>query len=62
MIRLGFGGETDPDEIVDHWLRIAANRDEWLQLGRLYADSVKSLSWRESMRKLLSVVDMLPYS
>ena len=44
------------------WLRIAANRDEWRCIGRQHADAVKSLSWRESMRKLLLLVEELPPS
>ena len=53
-------GETDPEELLDLWLRIAANREEWRHKGRKYADSVKSLSWRESMRKLLALVEKIP--
>ena len=30
--------------------------------GRQHADAVKSLSWRESMRKLLLLVEELPPS
>ena len=57
---LGLWGETDPGELLEWWLRIAANRDEWRSHGRQYAEAVKSLSWRESMRKLLSVVETIP--
>ena len=51
---LGLWGETDPEELLNWWLRIAANREEWRCIGRQHADAVKSLSWRESMRKLLT--------
>ena len=54
---LGLWGETDPEELLCWWLRIAANRDEWRCIGRQHADAVKSLSWRESMRKLLRLVE-----
>ena len=57
---LGLWGETDPEELLDWWLRIAANREEWRCNGRQYAHAVKSLSWRESMRKLLAIVDAIP--
>ena len=57
---LGLWGETDPEEILSWWLRIAANREEWRCNGRQHADAVKSLSWRESMRKLLSLIEELP--
>ena len=57
---LGLWGETDPEELHHWWLRIAANRDEWHQLGRQHADAVKTLSWRESMRKLLELVEIIP--
>ena len=33
------------------------NRDEWRCIERQHADAVKSLSWRESMRKLLRLVE-----
>ena len=56
---LGLWGETNPEELLDWWLRIAANREEWQFYGRQYADAVKSLSWRESMRKLLMLVEEL---
>ena len=59
---LGLWGETDPEELLNWWLRIAANREEWRCHGRRYADAVKSLSWRESMRKLLHLVEELPAS
>ena len=59
---LGLWGETDPEELLCWWLRIAANREQWRADGRRHADAVKSLSWRESMRKLLSLVDELPPS
>ena len=59
---LGLWGETDPEELLDWWLRIAANRQHWRSYGRKHADALKSLSWRESMRKLLLLVEELPPS
>ena len=56
---LGLWGETDPEELLSWWLRIAANREEWRCNGRRYAEALKSLSWRESMRKLLLLVEEL---
>tara|TARA_B100000674_G_C37769046_1_gene881608 strand:+ start:22 stop:1029 length:1008 start_codon:yes stop_codon:yes gene_type:complete len=56
---LGLWGETDPDELLQWWLRIAADRETWCQRGREYARAVSSLSWRESMRKLLLLVEEL---
>ena len=56
---LGLWGETNPEELLDWWLRIAANRYEWQLRSRQHADAVKSLSWRESMRKLLLLVEEL---
>ena len=57
---LGLWGETDPEELLSWWLRIAANREEWRCDGRKHAHAVKSLSWRESMRKLLMLVEEIP--
>ena len=59
---LGLWGETDPEELLCWWLRIAANREEWRCNGLKHADAVKSLSWRESMSKLLTLVEELPPS
>ena len=56
---LGLWGETDPEELLYWWLRIAANREKWRRIGRQHAHAVKSLSWRESMRKLLLHVEEL---
>jgi hypothetical protein len=56
---LGLWGETDPEELLAWWLQIAANRQEWSHHGRQHANAVRSLSWRESMNKLLSLVEMI---
>ena len=53
-------GETDPEELLQWWLRIAAERKAWCSIGRKHASAVRSLSWRESMRKLLMLVEELP--
>ena len=48
---LGLWGETDPEELLQWWLRIAAEREAWRRIGRVnMQDAVRSLSWRESMR------------
>ena len=57
---LGLWGETDPDELLQWWLRIAADREKWRCLGLQHASAVRSLSWRESMRRLLTLVEELP--
>ena len=57
---LGLWGETDPDELLQWWLRIAADRENWSRLGREHAGEVRSLSWRESMRRLLLLLAELP--
>ena len=59
---LGLWGETDPDELLQWWLRIAAERETWRRHGREHAGAVRTLSWRESMRRLLSMVEELPHS
>tara|TARA_B100000674_G_C37977132_1_gene979985 strand:+ start:1115 stop:2323 length:1209 start_codon:yes stop_codon:yes gene_type:complete len=59
---LGLWGETDPEELLAWWLKIAVNREEWRCIGRQHADALKSLSWRESMRKLLLLVEEVPPS
>ena len=57
---LGLWGETEPDELLQWWLRIAADRESWRRLGRDHAAAVRSLSWRESMRRLLLLLEELP--
>ena len=57
---LGLWGETDPDELLQWWLRIAAERETWRRLGRDHAGAARSLSWRESMRRLLLLLEELP--
>ena len=57
---LGVWGETDPDELLQWWLRIAGERETWRRLGREHAGAVRSLSWRESMRRLLLLLEELP--
>ena len=57
---LGFWGETDPDELLHWWLQIAAERETWCRLGREHAVAVRSLSWRESMCRLLQLLEELP--
>ena len=56
---LGLWGETNPEELLDWWLRIAAERERWCSVGREHAGAVRSLSWRESMRRLLLLVEEL---
>ena len=51
---LGLWGETDPEELLQCWLQIAADRESFYRLGRDSANAVRSLSWRESMRKLVN--------
>ena len=57
---LGLWGETDPEELLQWWLRIAAERETWRRIGREHAGAVRSLSWRESMRRLLRSLEELP--
>ena len=37
---LGLWGETDPDELLQWWLRIAAERENWRRIGREHASAV----------------------
>ena len=57
---MGLWGETDPDELLQWWLKIAAERETWYRLGRNHSSAVRSLSWRESMRRLLLLLEELP--
>ena len=57
---LGLWGETDPEELLQWWLKIAADRQAWQQIGRENASAIKALSWRESMKRLLSLVNEIP--
>lgn len=53
---LGYWGETDPDELLHWWLRIAADRESWRRQAREQAAAVRSLSWRASMERLLGLL------
>lgn len=57
---LGLWGETDPEELLQWWLKIAADRHAWREIGREHATAVQALSWRQSMNKLLSLVEEIP--
>ena len=59
---LGLWGETEPEELLQWWLRIAADRENWCRFGREHANSVRALSWRESMRRLLLLLEEPPHT
>ncbi len=53
----GLWGETDPQELLECWLRIAAERAHWKEVGRNSADPMKRMSWQQSMESLFSVLE-----
>jgi hypothetical protein len=53
---MGVWGETDPEELVDWWRRLAMEKNEWLALGRREAAAMEAMSWRRSMAALLDLV------
>ena len=54
---LGLWGETDPDELLEGWLRIAAERQHWRRIGQKHATAMQAMSWTHSMRRLLDLLE-----
>ena len=52
----GVWGETDPEEILRWWLRIAAERQRWRRCGQEHAGAMRAMSWRVSMQRLLALL------
>jgi len=55
---LGLWGETSPQELLDWWLRIAAEPQPWRQRGQQGAQAMEAMSWRRSMAQLLALLEM----
>jgi glycosyltransferase involved in cell wall biosynthesis len=53
----GLWGETDPTELLDGWLRIAAEREHWRQRGQQHAAAMQTMSWGRSMHQLVELLE-----
>ena len=53
----GVWGETDPEELLEGWLQIAAERQRWRQLGQREAQGMQAMSWAHSMRQLIQLLE-----
>jgi len=53
---LGIWGETNPDELLETWLRIAKEKKNLRDLAVQDAAAMESMSWRRSMANLLDLV------
>ena len=53
----GLWGETNPEELVDWWIRIAKERTKWRLLGQKSAKAMEQMSWLNSMHKLISILN-----
>ena len=49
-------GETDPDLLVEHWLAMMADKEGWVERGQRGAQKMASMSWSNSMEKLIAVL------
>jgi hypothetical protein len=49
-------GETDPDLLVEHWLAMMTEKDAWVERGQRGAQKMASMSWSNSMEKLIAVL------
>jgi glycosyltransferase involved in cell wall biosynthesis len=52
----GVWGETEPDELLEWWLRLAAERHAWRERGRQEARALEAFSWCRSMERLLQLL------
>ena len=50
----GFWGETDPDELLQWWLKIASDKVSWQQRGQQQAAAMEAMSWTVSMKRLMN--------
>ena len=49
-------GETNPDELVECWLRLWKEKDVWREKGIIGEKSMNAMSWQNSMNKLLELL------
>ena len=54
---LGVWGETTPQELLEWWLRLAAEPQPWRQRGQQGARAMEAMSWRRSMAQLLALLE-----
>lgn len=50
----GLWGETDPEELVDTWLRIWREKEAWRQTGYREANRMRAFSWKNSMQRFVA--------
>jgi len=49
-------GETQPEELVEKWLKIKAEKDQWRQRGQRGAQAMAAMGWDRSMKELIGVL------
>jgi len=69
-ITLGYGGdkgglwgESDPEELVEWWLRLWRDQETWRNHGQHGAQAMTSMSWQASMQALINLLiekELLP--
>ncbi|KZR79890.1 D-inositol-3-phosphate glycosyltransferase [Prochlorococcus marinus str. MIT 1342] len=52
----GFWGETDPEELLQCWLKVASEKGSWRQQGQQQAAAMQSMSWNVSMKRLMNLL------
>lgn len=58
----GFWGETDPEELLQCWLKIASDKVSWRQQGQKQAAAMQAMSWKASMKRLMDLLKQLESS
>ncbi|MEB3234848.1 MAG: glycosyltransferase family 4 protein [Cyanobacteriota bacterium] len=53
---LGLWGETEPQELLDCWLRLAADKQRWRAQASHDAVAMERMSWRVSMARLMQLL------
>ena len=52
----GLWGETDPEELVEWWLRLWKEKQTWRHHGQQGAGAMATMNWQTSMEKLIQLL------
>jgi len=50
-------GETNPDELVECWLRLWKEKEAWREKGIIGAKYMNAMSWHKSMNELIELLE-----
>ncbi len=55
----GFWGETDPEELLQCWLKIVSEKASWRRQAQQQAAAMQVMSWKASMKRLMDLLKQL---